>query len=646
MSSLAPAAPGGGGAPARGRGRGGGGRQGTTARGGGARGAGANKGQQQQQQGGGPGRSGEVGEGRGNREGRGRRGRNNRGPKNSNSQDDNAAAKQQAPAEPSPPALTPEQAQAKKEEEDRKKEEARQKAQAEKEAVAAAAAKKEQLATFREKSQQAVETLQTALESLQSHEQARATFQEESLAVLRKSFDANKKSLKTDLKKCTAFVKKIKSGTAWSMKVQDIVKDVATLNLSRYVDEVVTAVVDAKPKVNDVATVVALCQAMHERYPEFLPPLKQQLWQTHIQSPPSDAEATKTRRVFMRIWTELVVRGLVTETKNLVKLIASASGAPDDRKVVYNVQDPSIVVAFCKQAGLEILGITPTYIREAMEWVHQDELSVDESEESVKALLSKGRQLSETLRPLLSNRAVSNEVMQVLQVHCQGAYHALAESLLQTHRKLLKLEKRCDHDRLMSGTLTEAREKGLTDARKLKENLFKATETLADVVDELMPSLVSENNEDDEGGQGPGIEVLTKGDGEAADTGPFDDEETRAFYCDVPDFISTLPAALLSMSPEAVKAKQEENARKYGDLSEEVASSVDDTTELAPLTEAEMDEQEAEDALTKEDEGRFVGAKLVRNRRNGSHCKYSCYRRDQRRYTSLQAHGALGRRAS
>lgn len=510
-------------------------------------------------------------------------------------------AKKQAP-EPAIPSVSPEELKAKEQEEQRLKDEARQKALAEKEAAAAEAAQKQILAALREQCQQAVETLQVTVETLQSHQQARATFEEESLKSLRESFAANKKTLKTDLKKCTAFVKKIKSGTAWSMKEADIIKDVASLNLSRYVEEVVTAIVDAKPKVNDVATVVALCQAMHERYPEFLPPLKQQLWQTHIQNATAnnDAEATKLRRVFLRIWTELVVRGLVTETKNLVKLMASSAGAPDDKSsATYNVTDPSLIVAFCKQAGLEILGTVPASVRQAMEVVMREDLPDDET---VSSLTVKGRQLCETLQPLLSNRAVSDETTKVLHTHCRGAYEALMESLLQTNHKLLKLEKRCEQDRLMSGSLTEAREKGLQDARKLKENLFRATESLADVLDEAVPSLVSESNEDDEGGQGPGIEVLTKADGEA-DTGPFDDEETRAFYCDVPDLISTLPAALLNLSHEAVKAKQEENARKFGNLTEETTPE-EETAELAPLTEEEMEEQEAESTMGKEEEGK------------------------------------------
>jgi hypothetical protein len=65
---------------------------------------------------------------------------------------------------------------------------------------------------------------------------------------------------------------------------------------------------------------------------------------------------------------------------------------------------------------------------------------------------------------------------------------------------------------------------------------------------------------------GPGIEVLaTGGDAENTDFGPFDDEETRAFYCVIPDFVVTVPPALLGLTPEAIETKKLQNASKYGE---------------------------------------------------------------------------------
>ena len=98
----------------------------------------------------------------------------------------------------------------------------------------------------------------------------------------------------------------------------------------------------------------------------------------------------------------------------------------------------------------------------------------------------------------------------------------------------------------MSGTLTETREKGLNDARKLLDSLQKSVEVLADVLDQPLPELEEEQDEGGGDGTGVGLELWTK-DGGDGDFGPFDDEETRSFYCDIPDLLTTIPPALLGM---------------------------------------------------------------------------------------------------
>jgi regulator of nonsense transcripts 2 len=202
--------------------------------------------------------------------------------------------------------------------------------------------------------------------------------------------------------------------------------------------------------------------------------------------------------------------------------------------------------------------------------------------------------------------AVKAEVSELFTRHCKGAYQFLVTSLIQTHGKLQKLEKRCEQDRLLSGTLTEAREKGLSEARKLKENLQKSVEALSDVLDEDVPKLLDDN---EIGGQdaGLGVEVWTKGAGEEDDLGPFDDEETRDFYCDIPDLLATIPPVLLGLTPEQIQKRKEENLKKYGKDSELATEVSDDSPEVTPATEAEleasMNEQKLDDVVAEDESG-------------------------------------------
>lgn len=564
----------------RGRGRGRGGR----GRGRGGKGKGGNK--NDSDRGGGRGRGGTDA---GNKEGgRGNRRRNNK--KNA----------------PKTPQISEEERKRQEEEKriaaeaeaERKRIEEEKKAQ--EEAQEARRKAKEEIQT---KVQEASGNLKSVIDSTLTHIENRKALSPEALAAFRKSFTASKKSLKSDLKKCTAFVKKIKSGGVWSMKPADINRDVSTLNLSRYVDEVVTALLEAELKVKDMPVIVALCKAMHLRYNEFLSNLLPKIWSS-IRGKNTDA---KNRRLYVRLVTEFILNGITVETKPLIRLIAECTGGKDG---TYAVTDATIVVAFVKTAGFEIFGVTPSSIEGQLDLIKSETEKVDKNlsdaqtaeskEESITIssdLAKEGATNAAKIQDLLDQRAVPEDVSDVLLTHCEGAYKTLSSTLVTTHIQLQKMELRCEQDRLLSGTLTEAREKGLADARKLKDTLLKSVEVLSDILHLNMPQLKEEEVEETEGA-GPGVELWTKGgDEDGNDFGPFDDEETKTFYCDIPDLLTTVPPALLSMSQDEIDKRKAENLAKYGSGFDALADEGDsDEVEVAATSEADLEAAEQEEA--------------------------------------------------
>jgi regulator of nonsense transcripts 2 len=82
--------------------------------------------------------------------------------------------------------------------------------------------------------------------------------------ITRKKHEAEKKQLKSDLKKTTAFVKKIRSIN--SEGLQQCIRDTETLNLTLYISEVVGAIHETAFKATDVPSMVKLCIALHRRY--------------------------------------------------------------------------------------------------------------------------------------------------------------------------------------------------------------------------------------------------------------------------------------------------------------------------------------------------------------------------------------------
>ena len=445
-----------------------------------------------------------------------------------------------------------------------------------------------------------------------------------------------------------------------STPVATMCKDVTTLNLSRYVDEIVAAILEVlatpKTKLVDVPGIALVCAAMHERYPDFSPALVDGLVAT-IRSSGGDgggggskkgaegaAGSPKHRRVCMRLLTEFVLLGMMQgqDVKPMVKSISEAAGAPPssevsaavedatddsgegnvDQEVLqtklypkYNVQDANMVVGFAKAAALEVSGYVPKTVRESMDALqkeiddskaaesrlqakkqelsvtaaandqgegtadaaacggatNQTEEAVDEDEYSVvsASLLQKAvdavdsaKAMATSFANLDSNSiAVPPHPSMLIRTHLRATHHQLSTTLVSTHARLLKLEKRCEDDRLLQGQLSEAREKGLADAQKLVENLTKWVDGLAESLDLGVPTLVKEEEDEDLNAGTRGIELLGKDTEEGGDLGPYDDPETKSFYTDIPDLLTTLPATLLGMSPEEVERKKVENER-------------------------------------------------------------------------------------
>lgn len=518
-------------------------------------------------------------------------------------------------------AATPKLTEQAKQEQARRAQEAETKRQEDARKAAAAAAlekRRKEKDVLEQKVREAADLLKVVVESTTLHRTNREIFAAEPLSKFRKDFESNKKKLKTDLKKCTAFVKKIKSGSAWSMRAADIEKDIATLNLSRYVEEVAGAVLETKPKLGDIPLILVLSAAMHQCYPDYLPSLLPPIWNV-IQgkgSPPATPEIAKLRRVYVRLVTEFLLNRLIPEPKHLLACIAEVTGGKDG---TYAVQDANMVVAFGKAAGFEIFGVAPQSVQAACTFIRnqsgrREEESKKEEPKTESAtddqgpilasfyLLKEGLEWIEKLNGVLKERGVSPEISDVFSMHCTGAYMTLSTSLVQTHNKLQKLEKRCEQDRLLSGNLPEAREKGLVDARKLKESLQKSVEALADVLDQSVPELKKQKDDAEQEG-GVGLEVWTKDGGDENDFGPFGDEDTRAFYCDIPDLLTTIPPALLGLTPEAIELQKAANIQKYGADAETDMEEGDGITEMAFTSDEQLEAEEEGSSFVDDDGG-------------------------------------------
>ena len=288
---------------------------------------------------------------------------------------------------------------------------------------------------------------------------------------------------------------KVRSTTVWddpsspacanptSTPVATMCKDVAALNLSRYVDEIVAAILEVlaapKTKLVDVPGIALVCSAMHERYADFCPALVAGLVAT-IRSiggggggsgkkgggvggggDGGAAGSPKHRRVCMRLLTEFVLLGMMQgqDVKAMVKSISEASGAPPSSEVAaavedatddggegnvdqealqaglypkYNVQDANMVVGFARAAALEVAGYVPRTVREAMDALQKE---IDQSKAAESRLQSKKQQSADAAagdqNGALDTAVSGDAAVQAEELVDEDEYSVVSAPLLQ-----------------------------------------------------------------------------------------------------------------------------------------------------------------------------------------------------------------------
>ena len=121
----------------------------------------------------------------------------------------------------------------------------------------------------REKERQARESLDTYLQEVRRKNEWKETLRSVNMEAASNRSDDDKQFYKLDssLKKNTAFIKKCK--TFSDSQKAALTKEMGGLNLSKYIGEVASALVEVKLKMSDIGGMVELCSAIHQKYAEF-----------------------------------------------------------------------------------------------------------------------------------------------------------------------------------------------------------------------------------------------------------------------------------------------------------------------------------------------------------------------------------------
>ncbi|XP_033470781.2 regulator of nonsense transcripts 2 isoform X2 [Epinephelus lanceolatus] len=390
--------------------------------------------------------------------------------------------------------------------------------------------------------------------------------------------------LDSSLKKNTAFVKKLRTLT--EQQRDSLSNDFASLNLSKYIGEAVSSVVEAKLKISDVGGAVHLCSLFHQRYAEFAP-LLLQAWKKHFEARKEDKAPNVSKlRTDLRFIAELTIVGLFTDKEGLSLIYEQLKNIiGTDRETHTHV---SVVISFCKHCGDDIAGLLPRKVKLAAE---KFGLSFPPSE------------------------IISTEKQQPFQNLLREYFTSLTKHLKKDHRELQNTERQNRRILHSKGELSEDRHKQYEEFATSYQKLLANTQSLADLLDENMPELPQDKTVQEE--HGPGIDIFTPGKPGEYDLegGIWEDEDARNFYENLVDLKAFVPAILFKDNEKSGQGKDKEDG-KDGREGKDLASTTeelelelealditDEPLELEGPDEAEneelakklLDEQEQED---------------------------------------------------
>ncbi|VDP29131.1 unnamed protein product [Schistosoma margrebowiei] len=188
----------------------------------------------------------------------------------------------------------------------------------------------------------------------------RTTLLEQNLAVAGKwpddAFFVKKDST---LKKNTAFVKKVRNFL--DSQKDALLSEFESLNLSKYVEEVATAIVEAKIKLTDIPFMLKLCSAMYQRYSDF-GVLFFDAWKKSFSSHKDLKNTNLSKlRVDLALFADLNTIGIFRDADG-IRLLAGQLTllTANDHDNFSNI---GILSSFCRHCSDDWIGVIPRRIR-------------------------------------------------------------------------------------------------------------------------------------------------------------------------------------------------------------------------------------------------------------------------------------------
>lgn len=371
-------------------------------------------------------------------------------------------------------------------------------------------------------------------------------------AAWEKRIDLSKEKLDASIKKNTSFVKKLKVSLT-SEKKNELLKDIKSLKLEKYIAEVVSAIAEAKLKNQaDIAAAVEICSLLHQRFSEFSKLLQEALLKqlspgghssnnlSGEQKEKEDNTRLARQKAVLPLFIELylvnVFRDIsLNKEKEMLVVTVLKKLLTVDKNIHNNIPLAVIVMS---NYGRELTGIIPQKQEENKEDSAKEEKENDTSKDETVNTKEEQEQKNED-DDIIS---VPNEVKDRLRSYILDYCKAVETQLNKAFENLKKMEKSNHENNIAHGKINEERKEKYQKFQKIFENYYNNAKILFKYVNKKVPEF--KDDEDDSLGVSFKISLKDKKlDSFQSDI--WEDEDSKVFYEQTIDLKLMIPSSLL-----------------------------------------------------------------------------------------------------
>ncbi|KAJ7446157.1 ARM repeat-containing protein [Mycena galericulata] len=362
--------------------------------------------------------------------------------------------------------------------------------------------------------------------------------------------------LDSSLKRHTALIKRMRQSMAMDNRDQ-ILKDIDTLSLEKYVDEIVGAAVEGVARCKsekDVWSAVEIISMLHRRFSAAFTPAIVASLSSALAAPsraalaalaPEQREKDDTSRVtrqrpVLRVCSELALVGIIRDGHG-------RSGGEWIMKVLKELlsNDPTLsslplLSTFLKSYSRPYLGIVPPTASKQLS--EPGKLSSNQPAESGSGAFPSLAKEDDEL--------VEQEIRDRFKRMCEGYFENVCKKLIIEHTRLQEQDRRNHEAYIRSGEIFEDRQQAYEKMTKGYEKLLASCQSLSELLYLPLPSLPTNSQKSDSiliGSNRSNLLVGEDSDEIMGSGGKWEDEEERRFFEDVQDLKDFVPRGVLGI---------------------------------------------------------------------------------------------------